>query len=127
MGVLLATTSISVLRRAADSDDTEGDTGYDDPYDEEQGTGSSQYLPVQTSVRADISSPSGSQLRQAGGSTFTADAFLIADVCDLRLEDVILDERTGERYSISWCVNYDSPGHLIKSSQAALTRTSVAD
>lgn len=127
MTVLLATTVISVLRRAADADDTEGDTGYTDPYDEEEGSSSATYLPVRTGVRADISSPSGSQLRQAGGTDIRADAFLTADVCGLRDGDVVLDERTGLRYTLAWFMNYDSPGHLISSSQAALTRTTVGD
>jgi hypothetical protein len=126
VSVLIATTSISVLRRAADGDDTEAGA-WVDPYDEEQGITSSTYLPVVTGVRADISAPSGSQSRLPSGPETTVDAFLIADVCGLQAEDVVLDERTGLRYAISWCVNYDSPGHLISSSQAALHRTGVGD
>lgn len=127
MSVLLATCTISVLRRATDADDTEGATGYVDPYDEEEGSSSETYLPVVTGVRADISAPSGSRVRLPGGTDVNADAFLIADACGLRDGDVVLDERTGLRYTLAWHFNYDAPGHLIQSSQAALTRTTVAD
>lgn len=119
MAVMLPTTTISVLRRPVDPDMDSGD--------EDQGPYSEQYLVVAKKVRADISSPGGSWSRQLGGSELKADAMLIADPCDLQDEDVILDERTGLRYSMSWFFNYDAPGHLIKSSQAALTRTALGE
>lgn len=127
MTVLIPTTTISVLR-PSDSveEDLDGDE-YVDMYEEAQGgTQASDLRVVKTGIRADISAPSGNRAFAPGGGSLTVTALLVADPCGLKEGDVIADERTGERFSMQWYFNYDSAGHFIKSSQAGLVRTEVA-
>lgn len=83
----LSTNTISVLR--SDQDGTKDD--YDGV----------TYSTLATGVRAVISSPSGSETN-AGGSSEQVSFRLNCDPTDLRHDDRIVDEATGDIYMVTW-------------------------
>lgn len=126
MGALIPTTRITVLRGTTTAAEDPDSDGYVEEADRIHGsTQASDLAAVRTGVLATISGPTGSRAFGASGGEATVSATLVADPCGLQQGDVIQDESTGDRYSMQWFHNYDQPGHLIKSSQAGLTRTTV--
>jgi hypothetical protein len=81
----LATTTITIERPRGD----------EDPYD------TPVVRPQVTGVRAVIGSPSGRD-HIIGGDQSVVTAKLNCDLCDLRHYDEVIDDTTGDRYSVVW-------------------------
>jgi hypothetical protein len=90
----IATTTISVLR-LSDA------LAQGDLMDVDASEASTDYAPVATHVRAQISEPSGIELL-VGGEQTDVRFRLSCDVTDIVDTDRILDESTGEHYAIVW-------------------------
>lgn len=87
MAIPLATTTITVLR--SDQDGTR------DAFD------TLTFAEIATAVRAVIGSESGSETNTSSSSqdvTFRLDC----DVCDLRHDDRVSDEQTGDIFEVEW-------------------------
>jgi hypothetical protein len=87
MALPLATTTITIER--SDQDGTK------DAYD------GVSFASIATGIRAVIGSPSGTETAQAGSSEQVG-ARLNADPCDLRHDDRVTDETTGEVWLVTW-------------------------
>jgi hypothetical protein len=85
----LATTTITIRRPPASDDGA-------DPYDAKGAA-----VTVATGVRAVFSSPAGRELGPTG-SAEAVDWRLLADPCDLRHYDTVVDETTAKPYGVVW-------------------------
>lgn len=87
MALPLATTTITVLRSDQD--------GTADAFD------TLTYTPVAANVRAVIGSESGTETNTSGSSE-NLGFRLDCDVCDVRHDDRIEDENTGDVFEVEW-------------------------
>lgn len=96
MSIPVSTTTITVKRVAEDADR--------DPYDEAPSPSV-----IAKGVRAVISSPTGSE-RRAGGSQENSSFRLNCDPVDLTHDCTVLDEVTGESYTVVWAKQREGLG-----------------
>lgn len=87
MTLPLATTRITVLRSDQDGSKDEYDT--------------LTFAPIASGVRAVVSSPRGAEQNQ-NGSSEDVSFRLDCDPTDLRHDDRITDETTGETFEVTW-------------------------
>lgn len=98
MSLPLATTTIAISRgRVADQ--------YADPY---EGGGAADRDTVDSGIRAVIDAPTGREYVAGGEQTVTTFR-LLADPCDLRRTDVVVDERSSITYRVMWTLPYYNP------------------
>lgn len=90
MSILLASTTITIKRSPAADDAKDA---YDVP--------TAGLTTVVTGVRALFASPSGAEHGETG-SLEAVDWRLLADPCDLRHKDTVVDETTEQSYGVVW-------------------------
>ncbi len=103
MTLPIATTSITIKRPPAADDGV-------DPYDPGKGA----MTTVATGVRAAFVSPSGGTAVGGGehGATGSQELVgwqLLADPCDLRHYDTVVDETTTQQYAVAWAKSRPDP------------------
>ena len=103
VSIAVATTRITVERPATPSTEDPYGDGYDEPADRDDTSSN-----VVTDHRATISPSVTSSGSGAGGESQVGIFRLTCDPCGLSYTDIVVDERTGERFEVLWAIQ--SPG-----------------
>lgn len=94
MGILLPSTTITVLRSTV-QDDNELRAAY-------TGGSTTDTAVVAEGIPAHIGAPGGSERTDQSGQQTNMSFRFNCDPCDIQHTDLILDEKTGRKYEVQW-------------------------